>query len=564
MSGISAGSRNCLKCGSAFNVSEQDLAFLQKLSPRVAGQECSFKPPKLCPDCRKQRRLCFRNERNLFSRVCDLCTKKTLSVYSPDLKGSVYCEECWSSDKWDAIQYSRDLQFDKPLSLQFQELLQAVPLRALYTVNNENSKYTNLCGGNRNCYLVFNSSYNEDCYYVRGLSKSRNCLDMYYGLNNELCYECINIHNCYNLLFSQNCSQCHQGRFLYNCVGCSECFCCSNLRNKQYCFCNEQLSSSEYQKRVEQIAFTFSNLQSWQVAYQEMVENAVHRINQSINVENCTGDYLANAKNCRNCFEVHDSEDCVNCDCIKWGKDLRDAFGNGLHAEVMYETVASGRSQGIAFCTHCEHCTEVYYSVFCEHCRNVFACTGLKNREYCILNKQYSPEDYGQLLVRLVDLMQKSGEWSEFFPASISPLAYNQALAMEYFPLSKPEVAELGCQWSDYENPAPPLKQVVKSSELPDDIQAVSEDILDWGIHCEETGKPFRIISQELTFLKQMGLPLPHDSFDVRYLKRLTSRNPHKLWQRFCSNCEVAMESSFAPERVEKVYCEDCYRGFVS
>jgi len=36
--------------------------------------------------------------------------------------------------------------------------------------------------------------------------------------------------------------------------------------------------------------------------------------------------------------------------------------------------------------------------------------------------------------------MMKTGEWGEFFPASLSPFGYNETVAQEYFPLSREEV----------------------------------------------------------------------------------------------------------------------------
>jgi Zn ribbon nucleic-acid-binding protein len=59
----------------------------------------------LCPECRQQRRLSFRNERNLYKRDCDATGKSIISIYSPDKPYKVYNQDFWWSDNWDAMDY---------------------------------------------------------------------------------------------------------------------------------------------------------------------------------------------------------------------------------------------------------------------------------------------------------------------------------------------------------------------------------------------------------------------------------------------------------------------------
>jgi Zn ribbon nucleic-acid-binding protein len=59
----------------------------------------------LCPDCRQQRRLAFRNERNLYKRKCDATGKNIISIYSPDKNIKVYNQDFWWSDKWNTMDY---------------------------------------------------------------------------------------------------------------------------------------------------------------------------------------------------------------------------------------------------------------------------------------------------------------------------------------------------------------------------------------------------------------------------------------------------------------------------
>ena len=89
----------CTKCTNTFEITGDDEVFYTKLA---------IPHPTLCPDCRRQRRFAFRNERALYTRACDLCKKSTVSLYSPSYQGLVYCQPCWWSDDWDSFSFARE------------------------------------------------------------------------------------------------------------------------------------------------------------------------------------------------------------------------------------------------------------------------------------------------------------------------------------------------------------------------------------------------------------------------------------------------------------------------
>jgi len=94
---------------------------------------------------------------------------------------------------------------------------------------------------------------------------------------------------------------------------------------------------------------------------------------------------------------------------------------------------------------------------------------------------------------------------------------------------------------------------------LPDSIDDIPDDVVNWAIECEVTKRPFRIIKQELDFYRKMKLPIPHFHPDERHRRRMAIRNPRKLWKRECGKCGKEIQTSYSPERSEKVYCEECY-----
>ena len=81
---------------------------------------------------------------------------------------------------------------------------------------------------------------------------------------------------------------------------------------------------------------------------------------------------------------------------------------------------------------------------------------------------------------------------------------------MEYYPIERRDAinrvstdGKTIFNWSNYENPKPDVAKIIPASKLPADITQIPDDILNWAIECEVTGKPFRIIKKELDFYRK-------------------------------------------------------------
>ena len=104
----------CKKCGSDFEVADSDLAFLLKVSPKIGEKFLKIPPPTLCYSCRLQKRLSWRNDRNLYANTCSETGKKLVTMYRPGGGINVVDKDYWWSDKWKAIDYGRDFDFSRP------------------------------------------------------------------------------------------------------------------------------------------------------------------------------------------------------------------------------------------------------------------------------------------------------------------------------------------------------------------------------------------------------------------------------------------------------------------
>ena len=296
------------------------------------------------------------------------------------------------------------------------------------------------------------------------------------------------------------------------------------------------------------------------------------RFAQVIQCEKSLGDHLLHCKNANICFDSNKLEDCRYCyEVPNDAKDCMDYTSFGLETSRVYETNSSGyRANTLLFCVDCfEYISNLYYCYGCIHnVKNLFGCVGLQKSEFCILNKQYTKEEYENLAAKIIEKMQKDGEWGEFFPMGLSPYGYNETLANEYFPLTKEEALRIGAKWQDKEPPRPQADEIYEpASEIGHykDSEEKRGKLLSGVLKCKTSGKLFKIIPQELAYYIRQDLPIPTKHFDVRHKARLAMRNPMRLHHRQCMNegCENEFETTYAPDRPEKVYCEECYQKSV-
>lgn len=546
----------CTLCQSPFKVLLDEISFLKKMDFKFGNTTVSMPEPTQCPDCRNQIRTAHRNERYFYHRKSDFSGKQFISIYSPkapwgeDYK--VYSQEEWESDQWDGLDYGRDFDFSRPFFEQFAELSKAVPYRGLITVANDNSPYTTGTGYCKNCHLINSSEYCEDCYYGKLFQNCTNCVDGHYLYDSELCYECFSCRKCYSCVhvsYSQNCSDCW---FSENLIGCRNCFLSTNLSNKEYHFMNQPLPKAEYEKRIKEFKGSYRNFEKAKEILAKLRQERIHKYATITNSENCTGDFIENSRNCRDSYDVNDSEDCRYVWLSVKGKDSYDSSNIYINPELHYQVMGTLEAHHIAFSIYCFHSQNILYSQQIYNSKDLFGCMGLRRKQYCVFNRQYKREEYEALVPKIIDHMRQTGEWGQFFPPRYAAHGYNESLASEYYPLKPQEVKANGWNWKRDDSEAAYQGPNV---EVPDNIRDVPDDITERILSSE---KLYKVIPQELRFYRQLGLPIPRKSPDERYDERLYLRNPRKLYDRTCAKCQQSLKSTFSLERPETIYCEKC------
>ena len=589
--------KTCQNCKQNFIITSEDKGFYEKMKVPA---------PTFCYLCRAQRRFAWRNERVLYKRKSDFSDQEIFTMFSAESGVKIYEKEIWMSDKWDPMDYGVDYDFSKPFFVQYFELVKKVPFKALNVVNGVNSPYANNMTDPKNCYLVFNSGYVEDSMYGHGVDTSKWCVDVSHVSKCENCYEGFNLASCSTSIFSSQCENSFNMMFSKNCSGCQDCFGCVNLRKKSYCIWNEQYSREEYLEKLK--SFNLGSYQELQKIKKQVLDfwmKFPNKFLEGFQNTNVSGNYISHSKDVKNSFMVREGQNLHYCQYLQEGAPCKDCWDYsvwGDNNQLVYECHACGiGTQNMRFCLLCqENVHDISYSICCEGgSENLFGCVNLRKKRYCILNKQYTKEEYETLLPKIMKHMDempyvdKRGivyKYGEFFPTELSIFAYDATMAQEYFPLSKEKAVELGYAWEDSTERNYKPDFVIGS--LPDDIKEVKDDIVNKVIACEHAGKcnqlcttAFKIIPDELNFYRKMNLPLPRLCPNCRTFERLKQRTGIQLSQRKCQcagdtsaggeyknsvshfhneePCPNEFETAFTPERQEIIYCEKCYQAEV-
>ena len=549
-------------------MSEEDIRFVEKLN---------ILPPRECPDCRMRKRMAMMA--NIFQFYKKGCSahpeERVVSQISEENKYKIYDNQYWwNPAQWDPMSFGRDYDPNGKFQDQLLKLIQDVPHRALARYNKDvvNSEYTVDSLSIKNCYLSSTIGIAENISYGLWVLYSQDSIDLLGADHVQYSYEIIDSDHIYNSKYIQNSSNCSNSAFLFDCHNCQDCFGCVNLRNKKFCYLNEQLSEADYKERIFRIDLGDSAVsEEFRKKFSSFMDtNAIFRATLTISSPNSTGDHLRDCKNCFQSFHGMSAKWVLTFyknENVRYSQDFIGAedcmdvtiFGPG---EQCYNTIEGLSVNKVISSYFVNDCTEVEYSFECSDCRYCFGCSGLKKKKYCILNKQYSEDEYWRLVDTIKTRMVSDGVYGEFLPLHDSFFYYEDTYAQAISPLSPEEQREMDVNLKP-ENLRIESMDLKVLDKTPTNIKDASDDILNFAIICEESKKPFRIIKSELEFYRKHSIPIPRLHPQVRLMDRFKKRNPYKLVDSTCLRCSKKIQTAYNPGRKLRIYCDQCYQAEV-
>jgi hypothetical protein len=345
-------------------------------------------------------------------------------------------------------------------------------------------------------------------------------------------------------------------------VDCTNCIGCVGLRQQSYQIFNKQVTKDEYKEFLNKYPIKDESSLIYILSKKEELRRKMPaRAVFGSHNDNVSGDHIYNSHNIEQSFDINNGENSRYCYTSRKTIETYDVSFNP-DIEYGYQTLASMRSSNLIGCHLVTESSYVYYSDSCYNSKNLFGCFGLRNKEYCILNKQYTKEEYKKLVPQIIENLKESGDWGNFFPITMCPFGYNESIANEYMPLTKEEATGKGFTWRE-DIPHTVGKENCDYEDLSKDPEDYSDDnLLDKILKCESCGFNYKFISREIAFYKRLKLSIPNKCFNCRHQARMNIRNPRILNEVKCTSCGQITKTTYSKEKHSqyKIYCEECYK----
>ncbi len=546
-----------IHCENEFKIEDDDIKFLKLFQ---------VLPPNFCPTCRRMRRLCHLNNSRLFVNKCNAPEHNELiiSILPKECPFPVYDYEYFISDQFDPLSFGIDYDLNDSFMNQLFSLRKVFPMPSFLNrdPSSLNSEYSNGGRNLKNGYYVWGCYSTSDAWYCVYLNKCMNIMDSKVITDSEFVYESIFSNHLYKISFSYFSSNCIDCIFIFDCHNCQDCFGCVNLHNTRYCVFNEKLSKEKYEDFMNSIyPFTREKISIYKEKFWELVKRLPMNGSRNISSLNVSGVNLKNSKNLFDVIDANHSENIRHSDSVINHNDSMDIMYSGGYSNLLYmDTNIGSHSSRVKFSVSSKFCTESEYIFNCKNCNNCFMCFGLQNKSYCILNKQYIKEEYFKIIDDIKFKMLQDGEYGDGVGLEFSVQAYNFSIAQSVYPLDNETIIKVGGYIAKEPESNVGNMEIIEYSNLSENIDLVSNDILTKAIICKESGRPFRITESELEFYKRMKLPLPDIHPSIRIEKRNFLVPDGKKYQSFCSKCNKNIETVFNPVDGYNFYCEKCYK----
>ena len=590
--------RTCIHSGEEFPIYQKDLDLLEKLSPAIWETQTHLPLPVIAPRVRKLISLMFKNERHLYKDTCWLTGKNLISRIAPEMWRTVYSMEARASDDRDYTSYAQEITSDIDVFHTIQKLTKITPYQnMIWSLSNvaNNSQYTNYTADLSNCYLLFDANTTSDSAYITKSRKSSASFDCLNIKSCEHCYECIDCSDMYQSFFCYDSSWCTDCSYLIDCHGCDHCIWCSNLQNVSYHIFNNPVSKEEYKATLEKLQK--NNYAIYRDSREEIQKKTIRKATHIQQSEKSIGENIRSSKEIFLSSNIRDSESLRYCFDIISSQDCMDVISYGHTSFKLYMCSQTGRfSNNLFFCAVVWKWENLLYCIDTKKSKNCFWCVNIKQKEYCIFNKQYTKEQYEQIVPKLIARMKQQWQRWSFFPTTHTIYPYNDTVAMDYFQPKEVlsldgtrlgwyphgiwtvrllESDEFICDalydlwWaqplaikrrtSDREVDLPPSAQIVHEATLRAHISELDDSILTKVIVCEQTWRPFRVIKMELDFYRLHQLPLPRLHPDIRHHERMSRRPWSELSLRPCDSSWEMLLSVYPDSFPWRVVSDDVY-----
>jgi hypothetical protein len=408
----------------------------------------------------------------------------------------------------DIFNRGQDYDFNKTFRENYNSLFQKVSLPSMiHFFQNENADYGDVVSKSKNIYLsAYVANTNEDVYYSFGIKDG--CANVFSSVlvadHSENIYMSCGVMHSFKVFYSRYITNSSDIRFSTNLIGCAHCINCDGLENVSYAINNQVMSKEEYEIKKSAI---LQQTHNYLTRYQQLSTQP-----KNVASTDVQGTFLIESQNVENghfAYRLNNGRNVFNVGWFESNEDLYDCFdGGGPTSADMYGVNGFAiSSEHCAICCHIPNCSNVYYSYYIESCSYCLWCVGIKNKQFCIFNKQYTKEERFILADKIFAQMEREWVLGDFFPASLCPFYFNDTIAQIVGNFDKSDVTKDGFLRRDDEIKVdiPATADIIRTDDV---LLTQRDDSVLAKVIKDSKGNYYRIIKSELAFHKQYALPL--------------------------------------------------------
>lgn len=296
---------------------------------------------------------------------------------------------------------------------EFKRIISSQPKTPLKILFSENCEYGNDLYYCKDILYGFDSAKCTNSVYIYDSFICDTCNDCDYAVESQLCYESVDPFKAYNCDYLDYCADIRDSAYCHWCWNSNNLFGCTNLQNKSFCIFNRQLTETEYKEKVKEY-------RKWpQEKVFAVLEELKKRypLTQTIEAynENTTyGNYIHYNKNCYLCFDAAHNENCAYLYDSFYCANCFDMTYTSQTVELSYEAISSAHIFNSNYIFWSKHCIDSSYIFNSDNLKNCLGCVGLAHKQYCILNRQFTKEEYEKISSQILAELSKANlSWND-------------------------------------------------------------------------------------------------------------------------------------------------------
>jgi len=556
---LEPGERTCSITGEKWIVDEDEVAAYRKFQV----------PPSKYSPLSRQKILCahFNGGQWWYNKHAET-GKPMVTTCHPSTGVRVLPDEEWFDKDFQSINQEVDL--DISFFDQLYDLRLKIPVSGTKNFEKPENSICIASYGDQNSFFVV-ASKSKDTFYSIVALETESAAEVYNSkavTNSNFVIHGERIFSCQYALESRDCLNCD---FVFDCRSCEYCFGASNKRNKKYLWFNEQLTQEEWEKRRAEVDLGSRKVAfEWRDKFYDLVNAAVWPENFNEKCENSTGEYLTNTTDCKMVYYANGGAKNELHTTWSMGNAEGNAFcANPSGSQDSYLTAATNSSNQCKHAVWCMRCQNLEYCSDCYDCENCFGCVGLRHKKFCILNKQYSEDEYWSKLDEIKCNMLESDEYGEPMQTRTAVGYFMETGSVRYFKADAEFGQATGAHMFEPNTPEAIGDELMKAMEVVDSKTAPDscDDLDDWvGKAMLDSGynRRYAYLKQEVDLYQRLRIAPPVE----HHVKRISDMVDHSCIGVFseanCAECKTELIISMNPKFSErKIYCKPCYLKYL-